>query len=111
MGTLEFLKISWGITGLSTGRSESGLCPTRNRPDQIEQMESQPAADWKDDQIGRVETPTEFGRVGRGRKSRKQQESGIDPVRIRHENGEKMPKSLMSHQIRPNLGHFRQDLG
>ena len=96
---------------LSISRSGSGLCPTRNRPDQIEWMESQPIIDRKDDRIGRVETPIEFGRVGRGRKSGKQRESVIDPARIRHENGEKRPKSLMSHQIRSNLGHFRQDLG
>ena len=31
--------------GLSTGRSGSGLCPTRNRPDQIGWPEIQPAAD------------------------------------------------------------------
>ena len=74
-------------------------------------MESQPAVDREDDRIRRVETPTEFRRVGRGRKFGKQQESGVDPARIQHENREKRPKSLMSHQIRPNLGHFWQDLG
>ena len=99
------------LLGLSTGWSGSGLCPTRNQPDQIGWTESQPTADREDDLIGRVETPTEFGWVGQGPKSGKQQESGVDPARIRHENGEKKPKSLMSHQIRPNLGHFWQDLG
>ena len=88
--------VLFGTTlGLSIGRSGSGLCPTCDRPNQI----------------GQIETSTRSKRVGQGRKSGKQQESGVDLERIRHKNGEKQPKSLMFHQIRPNLGHFWQDLG
>ena len=78
------------LLGLSTGWSGSGLCPTRNQPDQIGWTESQPTADREDDLIGRVETPTEFGWVGQGPKSGKQQESGVDPAKSRQdldENG------------------------
>ena len=32
--------------GLSTGRSGSGLCPTRNRPDNFGFSMLRPAADW-----------------------------------------------------------------
>ena len=96
---------------LSTGRSGSGLCPTRNRPDQIGWTESQSVADQSDDWIGRVETSTGFKRVGWGQKFGKHRELGVNLARIWHENGEKRPKSLMSHQIRRNLGHFQQDLG
>jgi len=37
------------------GRSESGLCPTRNRPDDIGFSDRKPAADRKNNGSGRIE--------------------------------------------------------
>ena len=54
------------ILGLSTGRFRLGLCPTRNRLDQIGWTESQPTADREDDRIGPIETSTGSGQVERG---------------------------------------------
>ena len=41
--------------GVSMGRSESGLCPTRNRPDDIGFPDRKPAADCKNNRSGRIE--------------------------------------------------------
>ena len=51
------------LLGLSTGRSGSGLCPTRNRPDQIGWANFQPAADRRRSRFGRVRRSTSGGRV------------------------------------------------
>ena len=74
--------MSYHPIGLSTGRSGSGLCPTRNRPDGIGSWKISTAADRRSKRIGPGQTSTGGGRVGRrwvlrkrGENSRKQWEN------------------------------------
>jgi len=59
------------LLGLSTSRSRSGLCPTRNRLVGIGWQRNAPAADCQSNRIGGIRPSTGGGRVGRGRESRK----------------------------------------
>ena len=55
--TLPFYAISWTWTlklGVSTGRSGSGLCPTRDRPVGLRWRTFWPAADRRESRIGAV---------------------------------------------------------
>ena len=52
---------------MSTGRSGSGLCPTRNRPAHIGWDVERPAADRRQPRVDSDRDPVHNGRVGRSR--------------------------------------------
>ena len=53
---------------MSTGRSGSGLCPTRNRPDHIGFPVSKPAAKCKNQRVRLDQSCLISGRIGRSRR-------------------------------------------
>ena len=74
---------------MSTGRSESGLCPTRNRPAHIGWEVKRSAVDRRKSRVESDRAPVDNGRVGRSR-------SEFQPPNLRR-------KSLNLHWISPNL--------
>ena len=93
--------------GLSTGRSGSGLCPTRTRPDQIGWPEIQPAADrhgWSD----------RADRTFNGRRSVQSELEIWKSPKIRRFNGEISvifsPDFLRIHQNLIRFGEISPDL-
>lgn len=62
-----WLKENWGLWTLklrvTTGRFESGLCPTRNRPNQVGWTFSWPTANWLEGRVELVDSLLEGGWV------------------------------------------------
>ena len=57
--------------GLSMGRSGSGLCPTRNRPDGISSWKNSPVVDHWSKQVNRIRLQRVLGRVGQSQRFEK----------------------------------------
>ena len=64
-----FFVLSSLKVGLFTGRSESGLCPTRNWPDGIRFWENSPAVDCRTKRVGQIRLQRVLGRVSRRQRS------------------------------------------
>ena len=87
--------------GLFTGRSGSGLCPTRNRPDGIRFWENSPAADRRTKRVGQIRLQRVLGRVGRRQISEKTTKNDEETARKGEKNPD--PKKISSESMR-----FRQ---
>ena len=61
------MKLLYTHVGVSTGRSGSGLCPTRNRPAHIGWDVERPVADRRQPRVESDRDPVHNDRVGRSR--------------------------------------------